>query len=117
MIWTGPWRIALSCGLSIAVVPLIVSFTQLHAVRDPAGACASRAVSVHDLACSGRVYAAGGDLRGGAVCGRGVVAMIVMTAGTGAVEGAKAASLEKTENKSIRGGVWRVLRQYYIPRL
>ena len=48
------------------------SCTQLHAVRDLAGACASRAASVHDLACSGRVYAAGMDLRGGAVCGRGV---------------------------------------------
>ena len=42
-------------GLGIAVVPLIVSFTQLHAARDLAGASACRAVSFHDLACSGRV--------------------------------------------------------------
>ena len=29
------------------------SCSQLHAARDPAGACASRAVSVHGLACRG----------------------------------------------------------------
>jgi len=46
------------------------SSAQLHVAREPAGACACRAVSVHDLACSGRVYTAGVGFRGGAVCGR-----------------------------------------------
>ena len=67
----GIERIALSFGLSIAVVPLIVSSAQLHAVWDPAGACACRAVGVRGSGCSDRVYAAGVDLQGGAVCGRG----------------------------------------------
>jgi hypothetical protein len=66
----GIERIALSFGLSIAVVPLIVSSAQLHTVRDPAGACACRTVRVHGFACSGCGCAAGAGFGGGAVCGR-----------------------------------------------
>ena len=67
----GIERIALSFGLSIAIVPLIVSSAQLHAVRDPAGAGARWAVGVCGFACRGRVCAeAGAGFRGGAVCGR-----------------------------------------------
>lgn len=65
----GIERIALRfLGLGIAVVPLLVSCAQLHAVRDPAGACASRAVGVHDLACSGCGRAEAGASGRGAVC-------------------------------------------------
>ena len=86
MIWTAsnglrsvPWLEHRCCAAAW-------TGTQLHAVWDPAGACASRAVSVHGLACRGCGCAAGVDARGGAVCGcggGGVVVIIAVATGAG----------------------------------
>ena len=71
----GTRTIALSFGLSIAVVPLLGMGFNYAPLGGRIGACASRAVSVHDLACCGCGRAAGVGFRGGAVCGRGMGAV------------------------------------------
>jgi len=57
----GIERIALSFGLSIAVVPLLGLALNYTQYGSRLGACASRAVSVHHLACCGCGCAAGVD--------------------------------------------------------
>jgi len=77
----GIEQIALSFGLSIAIVPLIGLALNYTPYGSRLGACASRAVSVHDLVCRGCgcgcLRRSGLWLRDG---GWGVVEMIVMAA-------------------------------------